>query len=93
LKGWSAHINSILPDILDPLQLAYRPNRSIDYTISITLHTALSHLDKMNNYVIMLFIDYSSVFHTIMHMKLITKLKTLGLNTSFCNWILYFLTG
>jgi hypothetical protein len=25
--------------------------------------------------------------------KLITKLRTLGLNTSFCNWILYFLTG
>jgi hypothetical protein len=25
--------------------------------------------------------------------KLITKLRTLGLNTSLCNWILDFLTG
>jgi hypothetical protein len=25
--------------------------------------------------------------------KLIPKLRTLGLNTSFCNWILYFLLG
>ena len=44
------HINSILPDTLDPLQFAYRPYRSTDDTISIALHTALSHLDKRNTY-------------------------------------------
>ena len=37
--------------------------------------------------------DYSSVFNTIVPSKLITKLRTLGLNTSLCNWILDFLTG
>ena len=31
--------------------------------------------------------------NTIVPTKLITKLRTLGLNTSFCNWILDFLTG
>ena len=41
----------------------------------------------------MLFIDYSSVFNTIVPLKLITKLRTLGLNTSLCNWTLDFLTG
>ena len=41
----------------------------------------------------MLFIDYISEFNTIVPMKLITKLGTLGLNTSLCNWILGFLTG
>ena len=41
----------------------------------------------------MLFIDYSSVLKTIVPSKLITKLRTLGLNTSLCNWILDFLTG
>ena len=60
---------------------------------SLALHTALSHLDKMNTYVRMLFIDYSSVFNTIVPSKLITKLTILGLNTSLCNWILDFLTG
>ena len=40
-----AHINSILPDTLEHLQFAFRPNRSIDDTISIALHIALSHLD------------------------------------------------
>ena len=61
--------------------------------VSIALHTALSHLDKRNTYVRMLFIDNSSVFNSIVPSKLITKLRTLGLNTSLCNWILDFLTG
>ena len=41
----------------------------------------------------MLFIDYSSAFNTRVSSKLINKLRTLGLNTSLCNWILDFLTG
>jgi hypothetical protein len=88
-----AHINTIIPETLDPLQLAYRPNRSIDDAVSIALHTALSHQDKRNTYVTMLFIDHSSAFNTILLSKLITKLWNLGLNTSLCNWILKFLTG
>jgi hypothetical protein len=50
-------------------------------------------MDKMNTYVRMLFIDYSSVFNTKVHSKLITMLRTLGLNISLCNWILDFLTA
>ena len=61
--------------------------------VSIALHTALSQLDKRNTYVRMLFIDYSSVSNTIVPSKLITKLRTLELNTSLCNWILDFLNG
>jgi hypothetical protein len=41
----------------------------------------------------MLFIDNSSAFNTIAPTKLITKLSTLGLNTSLSNWTLDFLTG
>ena len=67
------HITSTLPVNLDPLQFAYRPNRSTDDAIAITLHTALSHLDKRNTYVRMLFIDYSSAFNTIVPSKLIIK--------------------
>ena len=88
-----AHINSILLDTLDPLQFAYNPNRYTDDAITIVLHTALSHLDKNNIYVRMLFIDYSSAFNTKGPSTLITTLRTLGLNTSLCNWILDFLTG
>jgi hypothetical protein len=59
----------------------------------MALHTALSHLGKMNTYVRMLFIENISAFNTIVPSKLITKLRALGLNTSLCNWILDFLTG
>jgi hypothetical protein len=83
-----AHINTFIPDTLDPLQLTYRSNRSTDDTISIALHTALTHLDKRNTYVRMLFINYN----TIVPSKLITKIRTMRLNTSHCNWILDFLT-
>jgi hypothetical protein len=67
--------------------------KSTDDAISITLNTALSYLDKRNTYVRMLFIDYSSVFNTVVPSKLIVKLRALGLNTSLCNWILDILTG
>jgi hypothetical protein len=86
-----AHINTILPETLDPL--AIRINKSSDDAISITLHIAFTHLEKRNTNVRMLFIDYSSAFNTIVPTKLITKLRTLGLNTSLCNWILDFLMG
>ena len=88
-----AHINTIIPETLDPLQFECHPNRSTNDAFSVALHTALSHLDKKNTYVRMLFIDYNSVFNTIVPSKLITKLRILGLNTSLCNWILDFLTG
>ena len=84
-----AAINTNQPETLDPFQFTYHPNRSTDDAIYITLHTALSHLDKRNTYVRMLFIDYSSAFNTIVT----SKLRNLGLNISLCNWILDFLTG
>jgi hypothetical protein len=71
------HMHSTLLDTLDPLQFACHPNRSTDDAIA--LHTALSHLDKRNSYVRMLFIDYSSVLKTIVPSKLHIKLGTLGL--------------
>ena len=80
-----------MTETLDPLQFAYRLNRSTDD--AVTLHTALSNLDKRNTYVRMPFIDYRSDFNTIVPSKLITKLRNLGLDTSLCNWILDFQTG
>ncbi len=40
------YICSVLPASLDPLQFAYRRNRSTDDAIAFTLHTALSHLEN-----------------------------------------------
>ncbi len=76
------HIKSNLPNTLDPLQFAYRPNRSTDDAISSTLHQALTHLENKDSYVRMLFIDFSSAFNTIIPQQLINKLNLLGLNAS-----------
>jgi hypothetical protein len=35
-----AHINTIIPETVDPLQFAYHLYKSTDDAISITLHTA-----------------------------------------------------
>ncbi len=87
------NIKTSIPNTLDPLQFAYRPNRSTDDAISSTLHLALNHLENKDSYVRMLFIDFSSAFNTIIPQQLINKLSLLGLNNSLCNWILDFLTG
>ncbi|KAK3521381.1 hypothetical protein QTP70_004129 [Hemibagrus guttatus] len=87
-------IISSLPDILDPLQFAYRPNRSTDDAISHLLHTSLTHLDtRKGNYVKMLFADYSSAFNTMIPSTLTTKLQHLELSPSLRQWISNFLTG
>ena len=38
--------NTIILETIEPLQFKYRPNRSTDYAISVTLNTAVSNLDK-----------------------------------------------
>ncbi len=81
------HICSSIPATLDPLQFAYRPNRSTDDAISQVLHSSLTHIDsKYGNYVRLLFIDYNSAFKTIVPIKLAFKLTDLGLNSSLCDF-------
>eukprot|EP00061_Rhincodon_typus_P003380 g19942.t1 len=87
-----AHINSSFPTCLDPLQFAYRHNRSTEDAISLALHSSLEHLDNKDTYVRLLLVDYSSTFHTIIPSRLISKLHALGLSSTLCNWILSFLT-
>ncbi len=88
------HICASIPVTLDPLRFAYRPNRYTENAISQVLHSSLTHIDSKNgNYVMLLFIDYSSAFNTIVPIKLAVKLTDLGLNSSLCDWIQDLLTG
>ncbi len=41
-----SHICSSIPVTLDPLQFAYRPNRSTDDAISHVLHSSFTHIDS-----------------------------------------------
>ncbi|KAK7886084.1 hypothetical protein WMY93_025705 [Mugilogobius chulae] len=85
------HLNNIVPDTIDPLQFAYRPNRSVDDAVSVALHHVMQHLDYSGTYVRTLFLDYNSAFNTIRPVRLIEKLAELGIPTPTCNWILDFL--
>ncbi|KAK2905565.1 hypothetical protein Q8A73_009508 [Channa argus] len=88
-----AHIQSSIPDTVDPLQYAYRPNRSTSHAIAAASHYSLSHLENKDSYLRILFIDCSSAFNTVIPHKLTHKLSILGLHPTLCDWLLDFLTG
>jgi hypothetical protein len=75
-----AHIVTIIPETT-PICIPLQMMQSL-----LHFHTALSHLDKRNTYVR---IDYCLAYTIVLSM-LITKLRTLGLKSSLCNWILDF---
>ncbi len=78
--------------LLDPLQFAYRANRSVDDAVNMGLHFILQHLDRPGTYVRILFVDFSSAFNTIIPDTLQNKLTQLSVPTSVCQWINSFLT-
>ncbi len=77
---------------LDPLQFAYRANRSVDDAVKMGWHYVLQHLDRPGTYVRILFVDFSSAFNTIIPNRLLAKLTLLSVPTSVCQWITSFLT-
>ncbi|KAK3545332.1 hypothetical protein QTP70_004055 [Hemibagrus guttatus] len=87
-----AYLKNITGPLLDPLQLAYRANRSVDDAVNMGLHFILQHLDKSGTYVRLLFVDFSSAFNTIIPTLLQTKLTQLSVPSSICQWITSFLT-
>ncbi len=87
-----AHLKDITGPLLDPLQFAYRANRSVDDAVNMGLHYVLQHLDRPEAYVRILFVDFSSAFNTIIPNRLLPKLTQLSVPTFICQWINSFLT-
>src|SRR4029434_8916232 len=54
------HLKGITGPLLDPLQFAYRANRSVEDAVNMGLHYILQHLDSPGTYARMLFVDFSS---------------------------------
>ncbi len=77
-----AHLKDITGPLLDPLQFAYRANRSVDDAVNMGLHYILQHLDKPGTYARILFVDFSSAFNTIIPDTLQNKLTQLSVPTS-----------
>ncbi len=87
-----AYLKDITGPLLDPLQFAYRANRSVDDVVNMGLHYILQHLDKSGIYVRTPFVDFSSAFNTIFPTLLQTKLTQLSVPSFICQWITSFLT-
>ncbi len=87
-----AYLKDIAGPLLDPLQFAYRANRSMDDAVNMGLHYIPQHLDKSGTYVRILFVDFSSAFNTIIPTLLQTKLTQLSVPSSICQWITSCLT-
>ncbi len=87
-----AHLKDITGPLLDPLQFAYRANRSVDYAVNMGLHYVLQHLDRPGTCVRIVFVDFSSAFNTIIPNHLLPNLTPLSVPTSVCQWITSFLT-
>ncbi|KAK3528439.1 hypothetical protein QTP86_034541, partial [Hemibagrus guttatus] len=87
-----AYLKNITGPLLDPLQFAYRANRSMDDAVNMGLHFILQHLDKSGTYGKFLFEDFSSAFNTIIPKFLQNKLTQLFVPSSICQWITSFLT-
>ncbi len=87
-----AYLKASTGPLLDPLQFAFRANRSVDDAVNMGLHFILQHLDRPGTYVRILFVDFSSAFNTIIPDTLQNKLTQLSVPTSVCQWIKSFLT-
>ncbi len=87
-----AHLKDSTGPLLDPLQFAYRANRSVDDAVNMGLHYILQHLDKPGTYARILFVDFNSAFNTIIPDTLQNKMTQLSVPTSICQWITSFLT-
>ncbi len=87
-----AYLKASTGPLLDPLQFAYRANRSVDDAVNMGLHFTLQHLDRPGTYVRILFVDFSSAFNTIIPDTLQNELTQLSVPTSVCQWINSFLT-
>uniref|UniRef100_A0A3B3I566 Reverse transcriptase domain-containing protein n=1 Tax=Oryzias latipes TaxID=8090 RepID=A0A3B3I566_ORYLA len=87
-----SHLKDITDPLLDPMQFAYRANRSIDDAVNMALNFILQHLDSPGSYARILFVDFSSAFNTIVPSLLHDKLSQLNVPDSTCRWITDFLT-
>ncbi len=87
-----AYLKDTTGPLLDPVQFAYRANRSVDDAVNMGLQFILQHLDRPGTYVRVLFVDFSSAFNTIIPDTLQNKLTQLSVPTSICQWINSFLT-
>uniref|UniRef100_A0AAQ4RFC3 Reverse transcriptase domain-containing protein n=1 Tax=Gasterosteus aculeatus aculeatus TaxID=481459 RepID=A0AAQ4RFC3_GASAC len=83
-----SHLNTLSDPLLDPLQFAYRANRSMDDAVNMALHYILQHLDSPGTYARIRFVDFSSADSA----DCSPSFRQLHVPDSTCEWITDFLS-
>ena len=86
------HLLDLTNGMQDPLQFAYKPNRSIEDAILTLLHNTFRHTNNPKSYVRILFDDFLSAFNSIEPYHLGKKLVRLNISPKLAIQIINFLS-
>ncbi len=79
---------------LDPMQLAYRPNRGVEDATVTLFNQIVKHVEQAGSHARLLFIDFSFAFNTMQpHILARRLLEQVGLSKNIVGWSLDFLTN
>ncbi|GFS26452.1 reverse transcriptase-like protein [Elysia marginata] len=87
------HLQRIICEHPDPLQFAYKANRSVEDAILHVLNNSKAHLDKRKAKVRLMFFDFSSAFNTTQAHLLCDKVITMSLSPALILWVIDYLTS
>ena len=79
-------------NLLDPRQSAYRSNHNTQSALLRVCDDVRAGMDAGLITILVLF-DFSKAFDTVPHLRLLTKLKVLGISESVVTWLYSYLTG
>ncbi len=81
-------------NILTPFQHGFRPNRSCETQLLITLQDLLQQYDKdRKSQIDIAVLDFSKAFDKVPHKRLLAKLTSYGASPQIISWIKDFLLG
>lgn len=78
---------------VDPLQFGYKQLRSVDDAVLTLHHGAFTHLETLKSLTRLVFVDFSSAFHTVLPHLMGRKLLQMDVNPHLVLWVLSFLIG
>ncbi|GFR75298.1 reverse transcriptase-like protein [Elysia marginata] len=87
------HLHRIISKHLDPLQFAYKANRSKEDVILHIINNSYAHLDKRKACVRLMLYDFSSAFNMIQAHLLYDKMIKMSLPPALVLWVTDCLTS
>ena len=88
------HIRSHLDQfgVLTPLNHGFRAKYSCDTQLLLTIQDLLEKCDPVNSQIDVTVLDFSKAFNKVPHVRLMSKLRLMGIDGKVAGWIAAFLT-